>query len=87
MVRGIFTGNVRLDYARHRHALWLADIENTQIDALAVKSEPNLPITEKSPLPETQIPPQQDLLPEAEGQPAIISDVAPNQKTTPENKE
>ena len=27
MVRGIFTGNVRLDYARHRHSLWLADIE------------------------------------------------------------
>jgi cytochrome b subunit of formate dehydrogenase len=87
MVRGIFTGNVRLDYARHRHALWLADIENNQTDALAEKSEPNLPITEKSPLPETQIPPQQDLLPEAEGQPAIISDVEPNKKTTPENKE
>lgn len=27
MVRGIFTGAVRLDYARHRHPLWLADIE------------------------------------------------------------
>jgi cytochrome b subunit of formate dehydrogenase len=24
MVRGIFTGSVRLDYARHRHPLWLA---------------------------------------------------------------
>ncbi len=27
MVRGIFTGRVRLDYARHRHPLWLAEIE------------------------------------------------------------
>jgi cytochrome b subunit of formate dehydrogenase len=27
MVRGIFTGRVRLDYARHRHPLWMADIE------------------------------------------------------------
>ncbi|MGB5217712.1 MAG: cytochrome b/b6 domain-containing protein [Smithella sp.] len=27
MVRGIFTGKVRLDYARHRHSLWLAEME------------------------------------------------------------
>ena len=27
MVRGIFTGRVRLDYARHRHTLWLAEME------------------------------------------------------------
>ena len=27
MVRGIFTGTVRLDYARHRHPLWLAELE------------------------------------------------------------
>ena len=26
MVRGIFTGKVRLDYAQHRHGLWLADL-------------------------------------------------------------
>lgn len=25
MVRGIFTGKVRLDYARHRHPLWIED--------------------------------------------------------------
>jgi cytochrome b subunit of formate dehydrogenase len=30
MVRGIFTGKVRLDYARHRHALWIADLEKTK---------------------------------------------------------
>lgn len=29
MVRGIFTGAVRLDYAKHRHPLWLAKIEPT----------------------------------------------------------
>ncbi len=27
MVRGIFTGKVRLDYARHRHSLWLNEME------------------------------------------------------------
>ena len=36
LVRGIFTGRVRLAYARHRHPLWLADIEQksggTEID-------------------------------------------------------
>lgn len=26
MVRGIFTGRVRLDYAKHRHPLWIAEI-------------------------------------------------------------
>ncbi len=30
MVRGIFTGKVRLDYARHRHGLWLAEIESKE---------------------------------------------------------
>ena len=27
MVRGIFTGKVRLDYAQHRHPFWIAEIE------------------------------------------------------------
>ena len=27
MVRGIFTGRVRLDYARHRHPLWIAELD------------------------------------------------------------
>ncbi len=30
MVRGIFTGKVRLDYARHRHPLWLSELEQEQ---------------------------------------------------------
>ncbi|NLN39573.1 MAG: cytochrome b/b6 domain-containing protein [Smithella sp.] len=27
MIRGIFTGSVRLDYARHRHPLWVEEVE------------------------------------------------------------
>ena len=30
LVRGIFTGKVRLDYARNRHSLWLAEVEKVQ---------------------------------------------------------
>ncbi len=41
MVRGIFTGKVRLDYARHRHALWLNELE----------SSPSGNVKEQSPAP------------------------------------
>jgi cytochrome b subunit of formate dehydrogenase len=37
MLRGILTGSVRLDYAEHRHPLWIAEIEGT---ATAVGQEP-----------------------------------------------
>ncbi|HET57224.1 MAG TPA: cytochrome b/b6 domain-containing protein [Deltaproteobacteria bacterium] len=30
MVRGIFTGTIRLDYARGRHSLWMAALERTK---------------------------------------------------------
>ncbi len=30
MLRGIFTGAVRLDYAEHRHPLWIAEIEGAR---------------------------------------------------------
>ncbi len=40
MVRGIFTGRVRLDYARHRHPLWLAEIEK---EASGQNSSPSGP--------------------------------------------
>jgi len=33
LVRGIFTGRVRLDYARHRHPLWVAEVEKSKISA------------------------------------------------------
>jgi cytochrome b subunit of formate dehydrogenase len=32
MIRGIFMGTVRLDYARHRHTLWLAEMEGEHGD-------------------------------------------------------
>lgn len=46
MVRGIFTGKVRLDYARHRHSLWLSDIEQAQIVTPAAISKTQMPPTE-----------------------------------------
>lgn len=44
MVRGIFTGKVRLDYARHRHSLWIAEIEPAAI-AIPETSEPAAEVT------------------------------------------
>jgi len=43
MVRGIFTGKVRLDYARHRHSLWLADIEPVKQTPIEVIEETQTP--------------------------------------------
>jgi len=40
MVRGIFTGKVRLDYARHRHPLWLNDMENEEVSRAAAYQAP-----------------------------------------------
>lgn len=40
MVRGIFTGKVRLDYARHRHALWLNDMEKVGVISMPVQQAP-----------------------------------------------
>ena len=47
MVRGIFTGKVRLDYARHRHSLWLADIEAIkEVPEMVVEATQATPIKE-----------------------------------------
>ncbi|MEN6468061.1 MAG: cytochrome b/b6 domain-containing protein [Smithella sp.] len=43
MVRGIFTGKVRLDYARHRHALWFTDIQPVQEPPAVVVAEEQVP--------------------------------------------
>jgi cytochrome b subunit of formate dehydrogenase len=43
MVRGIFTGKVRLDYARHRHSLWLDEIEQKNNIPAAVSDETTAP--------------------------------------------
>jgi cytochrome b subunit of formate dehydrogenase len=53
MVRGIFTGKVRLDYARHRHALWLAEIE-------PVQEPPAVPAAEEQAPPEPEPAPVQE---------------------------
>lgn len=59
MVRGILTGAVRLDYARHRHPLWLEDIEKMEVFLIPVEQTPLAEIphaieeTEISPVVET----------------------------------
>lgn len=50
MVRGIFTGTVRLDYARHRHPLWLNDMEKVAALPMPAQQGPlpaELPVAEK----------------------------------------
>jgi cytochrome b subunit of formate dehydrogenase len=42
MLRGILTGAVSLDYAEHRHPLWIAEIEGAE----AAKAEPPAPSKE-----------------------------------------
>jgi cytochrome b subunit of formate dehydrogenase len=42
MFRGILTGSVRLDYAEHRHPLWIAEIEGASVG----QAEPPAPPTE-----------------------------------------
>ena len=87
MVRGIFTGNVRLDYARHRHSLWLTDIEKVEKVVPAAAPEIVLPVIEEEPLLEPQTPQQDEPLHITEGEPAKISDAAANQKTTPDSED
>ena len=65
MIRGIFTGAVRLDHARHRHHLWLAEMEpqpvapSTEIEADETISEEQAtseaakPEMDSSQIPET----------------------------------
>lgn len=43
MVRGIFTGKVRLDYARHRHPLWLQEMEPARERPAAVVPDIQMP--------------------------------------------
>lgn len=66
MVRGIFTGFVRLDYARHRHSLWLADIEQMkEVPAAAVEEMQTSPVQETVPVVEDGAK-EDDLSPEQE---------------------
>jgi cytochrome b subunit of formate dehydrogenase len=63
MVRGIFTGAVRLDYARHRHPLWLAEGDTP--------ASP-LPVERREPLESRETGTVQ-----ADGSPAIVTDETP----------
>ena len=42
MIRGIFTGTVALDYAQHRHPLWLKELEPADENAerQSIEEEP-----------------------------------------------
>lgn len=66
MVRGIFTGKVRLDYARHRHPLWLADIDPVQeAQEKVVEEIQEIPVKKPDPVindtEENNFPPQQTI--------------------------
>ena len=74
MVRGIFTGKVRLDYARHRHPLWLADIEQVQAAPSVV-------------VPETQMSLVEEAAPVAADSTAAADALPLDQKQPTENKE
>ena len=53
MVRGIFTGRVRLDYAQHRHPLWIKDLERMQKkEILEPKKEAEQPVSVEEPVEE-----------------------------------
>jgi cytochrome b subunit of formate dehydrogenase len=72
MVRGILTGSVRLDYAWHRHPLWLAEME--------------MELANEIPAPMEQAPTPAVLL--EDPQPAEKVDVipVPDQETDPSGK-
>jgi cytochrome b subunit of formate dehydrogenase len=42
MVRGILSGSVRLDYAQHRHPLWLNDLEKAEASSIPAE-QPSFP--------------------------------------------
>lgn len=53
MVRGIFTGRVRLDYVLHRHPLWIKDLERMQKkEILEPKKEAEQPVSVEAPVEE-----------------------------------
>ncbi len=53
MVRGIFTGRVRLDYALHRHPLWIKDLERMQKkETPEPKKETEQPVLLEAPVEE-----------------------------------
>lgn len=74
MVRGILTGKVRLDYARHRHSLWIAKIE----PAVVAATETSETVAEI--IPETPPASPQEVQSEDQEKSKAIEDL-PSQKT------
>jgi cytochrome b subunit of formate dehydrogenase len=87
MVRGIFTGRVRLDYARHRHTLWLADIEKiVAVPAVTVPATASS-ATEAELMPEPQTLTEEESLSVVKEVPVETNDEAANQKITSDRSE
>ncbi len=79
MVRGIFTGKVRLDYARHRHPLWLADIEQAkEIAPPDAEAGPVLQAVEQKPAPVAE-----ETAQEADQPPAPVPEEKPSEVELP----
>jgi len=87
MVRGIFTGRVRLDYARHRHPLWLAGFEPSAETPAAVVEEK--PAAAGETAEALQVPPMQEPAPPepVAEEKTREADLPPEQDTTEERKE
>lgn len=52
MVRGIFTGKVRLDYARHRHSLWIGGDEEAEAASAPQAAAESVEVVEQAPVKE-----------------------------------
>ncbi|MFA5180661.1 MAG: cytochrome b/b6 domain-containing protein [Syntrophales bacterium] len=79
MIRGIFMGTVHLDYARHRHPLWIKELEPGP--AVEAKAEP-APVNN----------PEGDEVKEKSGEdpslpPAVVSEEAPKEELKGEPKQ
>lgn len=80
MVRGIFTGKVRLDYARHRHALWMIELEKVDVVPElkpAESASPAISVAEET-APEKPAPPIQE-----QEIRSMIEDSAKEENTSP----
>jgi cytochrome b subunit of formate dehydrogenase len=85
MVRGIFTGKVRLDYARHRHQLWMADIDKSE--TIAPLEEIPDPAAASEPVTAPQGTMEQEPPREAENEPGPAVDKASVSRAGSESKE
>ncbi len=83
MVRGIFTGKVRLDYARHRHSLWMNELEPAE-PAVSVLTDTSTAPSAPDSLPEAPPDSAGEALPADQIKPESSEDL-PAQKTDSSN--